>query len=240
MHPALLVLLYTLPALAVATTGGAWAAWRPPSEALTAVIQHFAAGIVFAATALELLPKERTEAALPVVIGFALGIALMLLVRRLAGALEKRQQARRFPAGMLAVTALDLLIDGLVLGMAFAAGEKAGVLLAVALTLEVLFLALSVSAAMSRAGAGRAAALATAPALALILCLAAVIGRVFFGALPPFAFAVLLGIGIVALLYLVTEELLVEAHEVAETPWSTSAFFVGFLLFLVIEMAVEG
>ena len=52
-------------------------------------------------------------------------------------------------------------------------------------------------------------------------------------------FTVLLGIGTVALLYLVTEELLVEAHEVPETSWAISAFFLGFLLFLVIEMLVE-
>ena len=49
----------------------------------------------------------------------------------------------------------------------------------------------------------------------------------------------LLGIGIVALLYLVVEELLVEAHEVPETPWSIAAFFIGFLAFLILEMALE-
>jgi ZIP family zinc transporter len=39
-----------------------------------------------------------------------------------------------------------------------------------------------------------------------------------------------------ALLYLVTEELLVEAHEVAETPWAAAMFFAGFLLFLVLGL----
>lgn len=42
--------------------------------------------------------------------------------------------------------------------------------------------------------------------------------------------------GIAALLYLVTEELLVEAHEIPETPWLAATFFVGFLVMLVIEM----
>lgn len=239
MQAAFVVFLFTLPALLVATLGGVFAAWRPPSEQKTAVIQHFAAGIVFAATALELLPKERSEKALPVIIGFAIGIVLMLSLRWLAASIEKRDEASRFPTGLLIVTGLDLLIDGLVLGMAFAAGEKSGVLLAVALTLEVLFLALSVSAAISKAGGGRVIAMAAPPALALVLSAGAVFGRLFFGGLSPFPFAVLLGVGIVALLYLVVEELLVEAHEVAETPWSIAAFFLGFLLFLIIEMLVE-
>lgn len=238
-HPVLVVLVFTLPAVLVATLGGVVAAWRPPSKRSTAVIQHFAAGIVFAATALELLPRERTEAAIPVVIGFALGIGLMLGLRELAQRIERRDTDKRFPAGLVLVTGLDLLIDGLVLGMAFAAGEKSGVLLAIALTLEVLFLSLSVSAAISNAGASRSLAMAAPAVLALLLSAAAVFGRIFFGALPPFPFAILLGVGIVALLYLVTEELLVEAHEVAETPCSVAAFFVGFLLFLVIEMLVE-
>ena len=238
MHPALIVLLFTLPALAVATLGGVVAVRRPPSPKVTAAIQHFAAGIVFAATALELLPKERNEAALPVIVGFALGIALMLGLRTLERKMEARS-GNGFPTGMLAVTALDFTIDGLVLGMAFAAGEKSGILLAIALTLEVLFVSLSVTTEVAQSGVRRLATLATAPGLALVLCAAAVAGRIFFGSLSPFPFAVLLGVGIVAMLYLVTEELLVEAHEVEETHWSVAAFFVGFLLFLVIEMLVE-
>lgn len=239
MPAAFVVLLFTLPALLAATIGGVVAVRRPPGPKVTAAIQHFAAGIVFAATALELLPKERTEAAIPVIVGFALGIALMLGLRILEQKLEGRSEGGGFPTGLLMVTALDFTIDGLVLGMAFAAGEKSGILLAIALTLEVLFVALSVTTEVAKSGARRLLAVITAPGLALVLCAAAVAGRLFFGALSPFPFAVLLGVGIVAMLYLVTEELLVEAHEVEETHWSVAAFFLGFLLFLVIEMLVE-
>ena len=132
-----------------------------------------------------------------------------------------------------------MLIDGVVLGIGFSAGEQTGVLLAVALTLEVLFLALSVSAAISRAGGGRLAALMVPAGLAVTMSVAAMLARQFLGNLGPFALTALLGGGTVALLYLVVEELLVEAHEVEETPWATAAFFAGFLLFLVLEMLVE-
>ena len=239
MQAALWVFVFTLPAVAAAGVGAVLATLRPPGERLTSVIQHLAAGIVFAATALELLPQERKQAAVPVVIGFAVGLGLMLLVRHLAGAIEKRQGAQRYPFGLLTVTALDLVIDGLVLGIAFSSGQKTGVLLAAALTLEVLFLSLSVSAALSKAGTGRTQTMLVPPGLALLLGLSAAVSRLLFSHLSPFAFTVLLGIGTVALLYLVTEELLVEAHEVPETSWAISAFFLGFLLFLVIEMLVE-
>jgi ZIP family zinc transporter len=43
-----------------------------------------------------------------------------------------------------------------------------------------------------------------------------------------------LGFGVASLLYLVTEELLAEAHEVPDTPVVTATFFAGFLLPIII------
>ena len=50
------------------------------------------------------------------------------------------------------------------------------------------------------------------------------------------ALETVLAFGAAALLYLVTEELLVEAHEIPDTPLITAAFFVGSLILFVIEM----
>jgi ZIP family zinc transporter len=46
--------------------------------------------------------------------------------------------------------------------------------------------------------------------------------------------------GSAALIYLVTEELLVEAHEhhVQENPLTAGLFFAGFLLLLIFEMSI--
>ena len=48
----------------------------------------------------------------------------------------------------------------------------------------------------------------------------------------------MLAFGVAALLYLVTEELLVEAHETEDTPLATATFFAGFLALLLLEMAL--
>ncbi len=37
------------------------------------------------------------------------------------------------------------------------------------------------------------------------------------------------------MMYLATEELLVEAHEIPEGPWTVAIFFVGFLVYLIIS-----
>ncbi|TDR32553.1 hypothetical protein [Hydromonas duriensis] len=46
----------------------------------------------------------------------------------------------------------------------------------------------------------------------------------------------ILAFGVAALLYLVTDELLVEAHEVEEKPVSTLCLFAGFLVFWAIQL----
>jgi len=46
----------------------------------------------------------------------------------------------------------------------------------------------------------------------------------------------ILAFGVAALLYLVTDELLIEAHEIEEKPSSTLWLFAGFLVFWSIQL----
>lgn len=52
--------------------------------------------------------------------------------------------------------------------------------------------------------------------------------------------ATVLSFGPAALLYLVTEGLLVEAHEVPERTLATVMFFAGFLILMMISIFAEG
>jgi ZIP family zinc transporter len=47
--------------------------------------------------------------------------------------------------------------------------------------------------------------------------------------------AAVLAFGAVAFMYLATEELLVEAHKRAETAAGSVAYFIGFLLYMVLS-----
>ena len=131
---------------------------------------------------------------------------------------------------------LDVLVDGVLIGVAFAAGAKAGLLITIALTLEVLFLGLSAAGEMSKAAWSRSAVIATIAGLALLLPAGGVLGASVLAELRGPELEVALSFGAAALLYLVTEELLVAAHEIPETPASTAMFFAGFLLLLILDM----
>ncbi|KMO25740.1 transporter, partial [Methylobacterium variabile] len=163
-------------------------------------------------------------------VGGAVGVAAMLAVRTL----ERRMKG---PVGLLTVTGIDILVDGLVLGIAFAAGAKAGLLLTVALTIEVLFLGLTVANELGEGGTSKTRVVGLTAALAVLLPLGALLGGPV-AALPAAIRGAFLAFGLIALLYLVTEELLVEAHETEDRPWVTAMFFAGFLLLLLLDEMV--
>lgn len=56
--------------------------------------------------------------------------------------------------------------------------------------------------------------------------------------LPNVAVTGFFSFDLIALLYLVTEELLVETHETPDSRWITSMFFAGFLALLILEELV--
>jgi ZIP family zinc transporter len=227
------ILRYTLIPIAASGLGGAIAAFWPPGKSLKSAIQHFAAGVVFAAAALELVPKVRVQPPWVALIGFAGGIAAVVALRSGTARLKNKSSGQA-NIGLIAATGIDVFIDGLVLGAGFAAGEQTGALLSIALGLEFLFLGLSVAGSLDRRSSTWK--IIAAPAgLSLLTVVGTVIGVTLLVNVSASFLAIVLAFGAVALMYLVTEELLVEAHKGAEGPWIAATFFLGFLVYLIID-----
>lgn len=221
-------LAYTIiPVLAV-LIGAIFAVWRRPGPKLTSAIQHLAAGVVFAAAATEILPDVmHGRAPWATLTGGAAGVVVML-------GLKSLEERVRGPLALIGAIGTDLLIDGLVLGLAFIAGAKAGLLLTIALTLEVLFLGVTVTEELGETVTSKLRIVAITTAIALLMPLGALLALPVAG-FPPVVISGFLSFGLVALLYLVTEELLVEAHEKPDSPLISAMFFVGFLALLLLE-----
>lgn len=220
--------IYTLIPAAVAIVGAMVAVNVRPGNTLVSAIQHFAAGVVFAAAAGEIMPDvAHSGSPIATIVGGFAGIGLMLAIRQL-------ERVIKGPTGLLTLVGVDVLIDGLVLGIAFVAGAKAGLLLTIALSVEVLFLGLAVTIELSKTVRSRARIVLTIAGLVLLMPVGAFIATPVAG-LPAQYVTGFLSFGLIALLYLVTEELLVEAHETLDRPWVAAMFFVGFLLLLSLE-----
>lgn len=235
------VIIFALYPAAAVMLGGLIAIWRTMSPKLLSAVQHFAAGILFCALSTELLP-DLVHRKMPWVtlVGFSLGFIVMLIVKHFAESFGQKGiiTPKQRPTSLIMILGFDIAIDGLLIGLGFAAGVKQGLLLTMALTLEVLFLGLSGAAALKSSGATRNRILLITLGFSLTLIVSAWAGLTLLAGASDMLLDAFLAFGLAALLYLVTEELLVEAHEVPETSALTAMFFVGFILLLTVEMFI--
>lgn len=235
------VYLYALIPVFSILLGGIVGLFTKPSGAFNSSVLHFAAGVVFSVVAVELLPDIiKNHKPIEVGIGFSLGIITMLSVKFFAEKFEEKSDKNRvqkaLPMGLLVALGIDLVIDGLLLGVGFAAGNTEGILLSIALALETFSLGLAVVLACADAQLSKSKNLTISLVLGLLFFVGAIIGITLLSNLSQELLELVLSFGLAALLFLVTEELLTEAHEEKETLLQTSMFFVGFLIFLLIGM----
>jgi len=215
---------------------------------LRSFILHLAAGVIFAVVAIELLPDiVARENLVGVSVGFFAGLLLMLVIKHFSHLSEQKHKAAlqnntasvgavAIPWALLIGIAVDLFIDGILLGVGFAAGESEGILLSVALSLEILVLGLVVATELKTEKILNAKIMQAISILAITFVLGALSGSVMLSVLSEEVLTYILAFGLSALMYLVTEELLVEAHEHVDTPINTTIFFVGFFIFLIVAI----
>lgn len=209
--------------------GGVVAVLRTPPAAVVSGVQHFAAGVVMAAVAGEVLPELRAKGPLGlIIVGFSVGVALLVLLRHFGREDENADGATLF--GFLAVVAVDLFIDGLLVATGATVSRRTAVIIAIALTVEVLFLGLSVALRLAGSGVSRMRAAVMTAGVSLVTAVGAVLGALVLSGAGNNVLTLVLAFAAAALLWLVVEELLVEAHEAPERPWMAVMFFAGFLL----------
>ncbi|WP_431199585.1 ZIP family metal transporter [Mucilaginibacter sp. P19] len=232
-------ILFTLIPVMLLLAGGTLAIFRNASSAFKSMTLHFAAGVVFSVVAVELLPDMiKIHDPVMIVIGFIVGIAAMLIVKQVTEKIEATEENSAvkgtLPWAALAAVGIDLLIDGILLGIGFAAGQKEGTLLAFALALECFSLGIAVVTTIRSGTQSKPKLYQVLVGLGLVFLIGAVAGLFLLHNAPEKLMEFILSFGAAALLYLVTEELLVEAHEEKDSPVYTALFFAGFLIFLVL------
>ncbi len=238
--------------------GASLAAYWPRVAEWRTYVLHLAAGVVFSVVAVELLPEiTRRGLIIDVIIGFAGGILTMILVDeamdRIRAAAGKRsssgvlapdsapsgsQASSEGVSGLAVAVGVDFILDGLLLGVGFAAGARIGILLALAEAVEQLAVGMALAVEMRAAGTSSLRTVLFSGGLALLVYVSALAGGTVLSHLGGAPMEAILSFGLAALLYLVTEELLREAHEEGETRIGTALFFAGFLAFLIVGMTL--
>jgi ZIP family zinc transporter len=148
------------------------------------------------------------------------------------------------PWSLIGPVTVDALVDGFLIGLSCALSAHAGLVLAGATCIEMAFLGAAFAATVSRCtGASplsRLAAVALPPAT-LVLAAAAggALGDV--SSSHPALFVAFVAFGVVELLFLVTHELLIEAHEALNGDhvwWINLWLFIGIFVVLLVNRAL--
>lgn len=207
------------------TGGGTLAAFKNPSSKVRGIIQHLAAGTVFAGLVVDVLAKLLTAKGYlwPVIGGMLLGLASMMLIRTVM---------TQGGGSSLGVTIIaDVTVDGLLMGLSISSGEATAILFTAALAPEMFLLGVTaVQEFGEQRNRGKTIGIAFSIGLAIVV--GALIGAWVYSGPKSIAMAIL-GFGAIALSYLVTEELLREAHEISVRPWIAAMFFAGFIPFFI-------
>jgi len=236
-----LMIISLIPAV-VMVLAGAVTLVRIPGANFQSSVLHFAAGVVFAIVAAEFIPDLVHEnRIIATAIGFSIGTASMLVIRSATKVTEEAKQAlpKGVAWGLLTGTGIDLAVDGLMLGIGFASGGKVGLLLTIALTIELLSLGIATTVSLLGNTVPRRKIMGILILLSFLFVFGAALGGGLAKSFSGDIFAGFVAFGTAALLFLVTEELLTEAHEIEESPLLTATFFVGFLVIFILEMLVS-
>ena len=165
----------------------------------------------------------------------------MVGLKWLVLAFEKKEKGKRkVPIGIAAAAAVDTLVDGALISAGFSTGQQVGSLLAIALAIELFFLTLSVGSEFRKSKANAWLGVAVTTGIALLLLVGAFVGFLLFRGISEPSLAIVLSFGAAALIYLIAEELLVEAIEAEESLFSTATLFAGFLVLLAIKLFTRG
>ena len=142
------------------------------------------------------------------------------------------------PTALLAAVAIDSALDGLLIGISTAVDPNTGPLLSASLTVESSFLGLTLAAALRNRPLGTVLLAATAAAPAAIFS-----GSIVGGSLAPYMaqntclLTACLGFGTSTALFMVAEELLLQAHEDGSEHvwWVDFQLYTGFFASVMIE-----
>jgi ZIP family zinc transporter len=214
-------------ALVSLVAGGIWSGLKRPSPRTRSVVQHAAAGTVFAGLTVDVLPRllEVHGQFLWLIVGMCVGLAVMLGIRV--------SQQRSGGSSLGLTTVADVITDGALMGLSTAAGAATAYLFVIALMPEMTLLGLTASEEFAGKESGTLKRAGLSALIGAGVCIGGIIGALL--RLAPEAWATSIeAFGAVALAYFVMEELLREAHEQGADAWLAATFFAGFIpLFLV-------
>lgn len=176
-------LIYSVLPVVLTLAGGMLASFKPLPASLTAGVQRFASGAVFAVIAIELLPDVVRAHLIEGLAGFALGVVAMIFTNWLSRKWERASEENdhRLPS-LISGAVASIPIAGLLIGGGFVVGVREGQMLTLVATVETLAVALTLITALNKAGMRRSKVLLVVVTPAALIIAGAAAGARFIWA----------------------------------------------------------
>jgi ZIP family zinc transporter len=231
--------LAALPALANFAGGGLAELFRVSARALSLAL-HLAAGIVLAVVGLELMPEALNTSApwLPL-LAFVAGGAAFIGLDRAVGYVQGRLGGNQEQKGAFAIfggVSLDLFSDGVMIGTGTVINPALGLLLALGQMPADLPEGFAAVATMRNAGIKRRTRLLLTAGFAVPILFGAALGYLALRGAPEVVTSSVLALTGGALVAVVVEEMVSEAHEGETSQLGPVFLTAGFALFAAISV----
>jgi len=213
-----------------------------PGRRLRGIVAHLVGGLVLGIAAADLMPAASDSGhPLALAIGFCLGFSLLIVINAVLDDPDDADQVmdtsdRPRPMALLMLPFLvDSSIDGLVVGISSEAAQQ-GWVIPVAVALEMGLATLGLGTLLGR-GAGRWRSMMAGGLMACTYLIGLTISVLLTNGLQGPPLTATLAFGTAALIYLVVEEVMKEAHTRGEDDSSVVnvAFFLGLLCIWLLD-----
>jgi len=156
---------------------------------------------------------------------------------------ETHSKTEKIPYGVMIAVCADAGVDGLLVGLALSASKIAGISMSIATCIEMLFLGVSFSATIKNVTNSTVKHFLIIILPPLILIVMGLVANTFASEVllkNQACFIGFISFSIVALLFLVTQELLIEARDLGKNSFIVNAmFFIGLLSGIVMDILLE-
>ncbi len=221
------------------------------SSKLKKLIVGFAAGVMIAASvwslilpSVEMAENQGTISWIPAAVGFALGVAFLLLINQLAKKMEEKEDGKSINMLTFSVT-LHNIPEGMAVGVCFA-GFLAGnagialleaIVLAIGIAIQNIPEGAIISMPLKMNGMSRKKAFLKGVWSGIVEPIAAIITVLLINVVVPIL-PYLLSFAAGAMIYVVTEELVPEMHEGKKSSLGVIGVTMGFIVMMVLDIVL--
>ncbi|MDG2423263.1 MAG: hypothetical protein P8M22_04730 [Phycisphaerales bacterium] len=216
--------------ISIILVSGIGVRWVKPSDRMTAIMFFFAAGVLIAALCTEVIPQSMTRQRTPAfVIGFTVGVVLMLLIRSLFSPPQEKiaNPNRTITLGSILNIGISLMINGVLVGIAFGVPDASGLVMIFTLSVKATLIGSGLAQVLFRNGRPMMTVMIMLITFSAVAYGGAVIGWLLVVKNAEIITAFACATAAAIMLWVVFEELMVEAHERGSRRSDSLSFFVG-------------